>query len=82
MRKAGLWEYFKNMVSIEYQMLQYQKMGFSFEFKSESELVNEKGRVINPVAEETPVKYVITVKDKDGNSLVENFTSTIYPLET
>ena len=35
-----------------------------------------------PVAEETPVKYVITVKDKDGNSLVENFTSTIYPLET
>ena len=82
MRTAGLWEYFKTIVSSEYQMIQYQKMGYTFEFKSENELVNDKGRIIKPVAEETALKYTITVKDKDGNSLEKSFTSILYPLET
>ena len=82
MRTAGLWEYFKTIVSSEYQMIQYQKMGYTFEFKSENELVNDKGRIIKPVAEETALKYTITVKDKDGNSLEKRFTSILYPLET
>ena len=81
-RHAGLWEYFKTVVLAEYQMLQYKKQGYSFEFKSNSELVNEKGRVIKAVDEETMVEYTITVKDKDGNTLEEKFHSYIYPKES
>ncbi len=81
-RHAGLWEFFKTVVSVEYQMLQYQKMGYSFEFKSNSELVNEKGRVIKAVDEETVVEYTIIVKDKEGNTLEEKFSSFIYPKES
>ena len=81
-RHAGLWEFFKSVVSVEYQMLQYQKMGYSFEFKSNSELVNEKGRVIKAVDEETVVEYTIIVKDKEGNTLEEKFSSFIYPKES
>ena len=78
-RNAGLWKFFKTIISAEYQMLQYQKMGYSFEFISESDYLNEKGRVIKPIKEETIVKYTIIVKDKEGNSLDKSFTSNIYP---
>ena len=72
-------KFFKTIISAEYQMLQYQKMGYSFEFISESDYLNEKGRVIKPIKEETIVKYTIIVKDKEGNSLDKSFTSNIYP---
>ena len=78
-RNAGLWKFFKTIISAEYQMLQYQKMGYSFEFISESDYLNEKGRVIKTIKEETIVKYTIIVKDKEGNSLDKSFTSNIYP---
>ena len=74
-RTAGLWDYFKTIVLTEYQMLKYQKMGYIFEFKSESEYLNEKGRVIKSVKEKTMVQYNITVKDKEGNQLDKNFIS-------
>ena len=78
-RTAGLWDYFKTIVLTEYQMLKYQKMGYIFEFKSESEYLNEKGRVIKSVKEKTMVQYNIIVKDKEGNQLDKNFISYIYP---
>ena len=78
-RTAGLWDYFKTIVLTEYQMLKYQKMGYIFEFKSESEYLNEKGRVIKSVKDKTMVQYNITVKDKEGNQLDKNFISYIYP---
>ena len=31
MRTEGYWEHFLSLVEIEYQMLQYKKMGFAFE---------------------------------------------------
>ena len=80
-REHGLWDFFKNLVMVEYQMLQYKKMGFSFEFKSECEFVNEKGRVIKPVEEKTNVKYNIIIKDINGNIYEQNFSSLIYPVE-
>ena len=82
MRTAGLWDYFKTIVSSEYQMIQYLNKGYTVEFKSENELVNDKGRIIRPVAEETTLEYTITVKDKEGNSLEKSFSSILYPLET
>lgn len=81
-RNSGLWEYFKTVVLAEYQMLQYKKMGFTFEFTSESEYINEKGRVIKPVEEETTLKYKIKVRDSNGSGLEERFTSYIYPQES
>ena len=81
-RNSGLWEYFKTVVLAEYQILQYKKMGFTFEFTSESEYINEKGRVIKPVEEETTLKYKIKVRDSNGSGLEERFTSYIYPQES
>lgn len=81
-RNSGLWEFFKTVVLAEYQMLQYKKMGFTFEFTSESEYINEKGRIIKPVAEETTLKYKIKVRDSNGSGLEERFTSYIYPQES
>ena len=81
-RNSGLWEYFKTVVLAEYQMLQYKKMGFTFEFTSESEYINEKGRIIKPVEEETTLKYKIKVRDNNGSGLEERFTSYIYPQES
>ena len=81
-RNSGLWEYFKTVVLAEYQMLQYKKMGFTLEFKSESEYINEKGRIIKPVKEETTLKYKIKVRDSNGSGLEERFTSYIYPQES
>ena len=81
-RNSGLWEYFKTVILAEYQMLQYKKMGFTFEFTSESEYINEKGRIIKPVEEETTLKYKIKVRDSNGSGLEERFTSYIYPQES
>ena len=64
-------------------MLQYKKMGFSFEFTSESEYINEKGRVIKPVDKKTRIKYKIKVKDNNtGNELEKEFIGYIYPDES
>ena len=81
-RTAGLWEYFKTIVLSESQILKYKNMGFSFTFKSKSEFIDDKGRVIKPVEEETKVQYMINIYDKNGNSFVKTFTSTIYPYKS
>ena len=79
-RENGLWGYFKSLILTEYEMLQYKKMGFSFEFVSESEYINEKGRVIKPVDKKTTIKYIIKVKDNNtGNELEKEFIGYIYP---
>ena len=79
-RENGLWGYFKSLILTEYEMLQYKKMGFSFEFISESEYINEKGRVIKPVDKKTTIKYKIKVKDNNtGNELEKEFIGYIYP---
>ena len=79
-RENGLWGYFKSLILTEYEMLQYKKMGFSFEFVSESEYINEKGRVIKPVDKKTTIKYKIKVKDNNtGNELEKEFIGYIYP---
>ena len=80
-RTHKLWDFFKELILIEFQMLQFKNMGYSFEFKSESEFVNDKGRVIKPVEKETNVKFIITIKNKNGNCLDKNFFSCVYPLE-
>ena len=80
-RTHKLWDSFKEIILVEYQILQYKKIGYSFEFKSESEFVNDKGRVIKPVEKETIVKYIISIKDKNGNFLNINLESCIYPSE-
>ena len=77
-RTANLWDYFKFLVLAEYQMLTYQNLGFTFEFKSEDEkYVNEKGRVVLKAETPTTVHYSITVRDIDGNSLTETFSSLL-----
>lgn len=80
-RTASKWEYFKDLVKAEYQMLQYQKDGYSFEFKTLKEkYVNEVGRVINrPSSIPLDVGYIIKVTDKSGESIEKTFYSTIQP---
>ena len=79
MRHAGLWEYYKTLILAEYQMLLYKNMGFKFEFNSQSEYINNKGRIIKPVDKETIVTYKIKVTDSRGSALEEKFTSYLYP---
>ena len=79
MRHAGLWDYYKTLILAEYQMLQYKNMGFSFEFKSQSDYINDKGRIIKPVEKETMISYRIKVTDSHGSALDEKFTSYLYP---
>ena len=80
-RTHKLWDFFKELILVEYQILQYKNIGYSFEFKSESEFVNDKGRVIKAVENDTIVKYIIIIKDKNGNSLGKSFESCVYPPE-
>ena len=79
-RTANLWDYFKSLVLAEYQMLYYKNLGYTFEFKSEDEkYVNEKGRVVLKAEIPTTVHYSITVKDMDGNSVTDKFSSLLLP---
>ena len=80
-RTHCLWDYFKNLVLTEYQILKYKKIGFSFELKSKSEYINEKGRVIKSPEEKINAIFSVVIKDKDGNIYEENYSSIIYPLE-
>ena len=77
MRTAKLWEFYKTMISAEYEIRKYIKQGYSFEFKSDSEFLNDKGRVIKVPKQITTVNYQITIKDKDGNSVTHNYNSKI-----
>ena len=79
MRHAGLWDYYKTLILAEYQMLLYKNMGFKFEFTSQSEYINNKGRIIKPVEKETIITYNIKVSDAQGNALGQKFTSYLYP---
>ena len=79
MRHAGLWDYYKTLILAEYQMLLYKNMGFKFEFISQSEYINNKGRIIKPVEKETIITYNIKVTDAQGNALGQKFTSYLYP---
>jgi N-acetylmuramoyl-L-alanine amidase CwlA len=81
MRTEGYWNHFMNLVEVEYQMLQYKKMGFSFELTPlNSKYVNNIGRVIDrgfylPLN----ANFVVKVTDSKGNSLSEVFSSSIPP---
>ena len=79
MRTQGLWEYYKEIILIEYQMLQYKKLGFNFEFKSKNlQYLNDKGRVLaKPNDSSIKVNYIITVNYKYGNFLKKEFSSEI-----
>ena len=80
MRTAGLWEYFKDLVSAEYRMLLYKKEGFNFILKSENEkYLNEKGRVLEKPDTTLKVKYSITITDKNGDSISKKFISILLP---
>ena len=79
-RMANLWEYFKDLVLVEYQMLYFKKNGYNFEFKSENEkLLNENGRIIDKVDNPTKVNYSIKITDKNGKSINKSFNSLILP---
>jgi N-acetylmuramoyl-L-alanine amidase CwlA len=81
MRTEGYWNHFMNLVEVEYQMLQYKKMGFSFELTPlNSKYVNNIGRVIDrgfylPLN----ANFVVKVTDSKGNSLSEVFSFSIPP---
>ena len=80
-RKAGLWEYFKQIILIEFQMLQYKKEGYNFLFKSKNlEYINDKGRVLKkPEDKSIIVEYEITVNYKNIDSFTKEFKSEIFP---
>ena len=79
-RTAKLWDYFKSLVLIEYQMLQYKNQGYSFELIPENfKFVNRKGRILKKVEIPTTINYLIIVKNKNGKSLTKKFSSLLFP---
>ena len=80
MRLEGYWEHFLSLIEIEYQMLQYKKLGFKFEFiPLNSFYVNKNGRIINRGEKVTNANYVINIVGPDGSGLKRVFTSSIPP---
>ena len=79
MRTEGYWDHFLGLVEVEYQMLQFKKMGFMFEFiPLNTNYVNEVGRVINRSNTITMnANYMIIVTDPDGYELKRVFTTSI-----
>ena len=66
MREAGMWEHFKNLCQIEYDILQFIQAGYEVSFVSNNlEYVNNSGRVIKTSNSLQNVTYTITVS-KDG----------------
>lgn len=81
MRTEGYWTHFLNLVEVEYQMLQYKKLGFSFQLiPINSDYVNDLGRVIKKL-NYFPINsnYIIRVIAPDGNELKKVFSSSIKP---
>ena len=79
-RTAKLWDYFKSLVLIEYQMLQYKNQGYSFKLIPENfRYVNRKGRILEKVEIPTTINYSIIVKNKNGKSLTKKFSSLLFP---
>ena len=79
MRTEGYWDHFLSLVEVEYQMLQYKKLGFKFEFTPiNSNYVNEKGRVLKH-GNILPINayYMIKVIDPYGNELKNTFATSI-----
>lgn len=81
MRTAGRWEYFLDLVKVEYNILQYKKLGFKFELISLNEkLVTNTGRVIKKGSNiSLRATYKIRITNKKGEFLEETFTSVISP---
>ena len=66
MREAGFYMHFKELVQIEYQILQYIKMGYKVSLESNNpEYVNNSGRVLKTTPIAKVVSYRIIV-EKDG----------------
>ena len=65
MRKAGMWDYFKDMIMIEYQVREYQKLGYQISFEPlDKTYINDVGRIIKWPKVTTTVKFkVIVSKD-------------------
>ena len=79
MRTEGYWNHFLNLVEVEYQMLQYKKLGFRFEFTPiNTDYVNNIGRILKR-GNHLPLNaiYMIKVIDPDGNELQKTFISSI-----
>ena len=81
MRTEGYWNHFLRLVEVEYQILQYKKMGFNFELiPLNSKYVNNLGRIINRGLYFTiNANFEIKVTDPKGNSLKKVFTSSVPP---
>lgn len=51
LKNNGLWDYFLQMVKIEYDVLQFIKEGYEIKFISNTNNILENGRVINPLGD-------------------------------
>ena len=77
MREAGFWLHFKELVLIEYQVLQFVKQGYVITFESgNTEYVNNLGRVIKTSVLSKTVPYTISV-EKDGVKESVTLTSVV-----
>jgi hypothetical protein len=69
------------LVEVEYQMLQYKKLGFTFELEPINiNYVNNIGRIINrgntiPVS----ASYIVNISDGKGNFMKRVFITSVPP---
>ena len=66
MRMNGMWPHFKELVKVEYQVLQFKKEGYEIELLVEDERVKENGR-IKEVNTNSNISFIIKTT-KDGVS--------------
>ena len=71
-----MYEHFMNLIQVELKVLEFINKGFIIKFESKSDIVNDKGRVLEWPLEDVKAKYVITV-EKDGIKEYKEFEVTI-----
>ena len=77
MREAGMWNYFKTLVSFEFKMRKFIQEGFSFKFISHDlEYLNNSGRVIKTPEIDKEISFSVIIS-KDGIEKEMIFSSII-----
>jgi len=76
LRTSNLWDYFMEMVSLEYA-LQKNFSNYKFLLKTKSNLINKNGKLINMPTEKTNIEYTVTIINDKNEKCEVNLVSFV-----
>jgi N-acetylmuramoyl-L-alanine amidase CwlA len=79
-RKAKLWEFFKELVIVEFEIQKYIDLGFKISLKDyDTSYMNNVGRIIKLPNFEQKISYSVEITDNKGESQIINLESNFVP---